>query len=155
MGRPAKPDDMRIRRNKPVEKTPTMPEWDGIIRGPELPPTDPQGRSWDDNTLRWYETWRKSPQAVYAMDTDWEGMYMAAVLHNTVMNGVSHTAMVGLTGEIRKREGSFGGSIEDRRRIGMGDPSGSAEVEQEAVIQQEVRKIVSYAERLGGCPPAE
>lgn len=148
----AKPDDMRIRRNKPKEATPSLPEWDGIVRGPDLPEMAPDGREWTDHTVRWYETWRRSPQAVYAMETDWEGMFMAAVLHNKVMYGVSNTALVGITGEIRKREGSFGGSIEDRRRIGMGDPSSVAEVEEEAEIKREVRKVVNYFERLGAPP---
>lgn len=130
-----------VPRDKKTQDKLELPEWDGEIRGPELP-THPQGDAWHPQTQKWWETWRKSPQAMYCIQTDWESLYMGAIVYDRIMRGVSNTALAALTGELRKREGMFGAALEDRLRLGMGETTGSTI--EEIQIEAGVQKAVSY-----------
>lgn len=118
-----------------------LPEWDGEIRGPELYP-HPEGNVWHSQTLKWWDTWRKSPQAMYCIETDWESLFMGAIVYDRIMRGVSNTALAALTGELRKREGMFGAALEDRLRLNMGETS--EKTKEDISIEVEVQKAVSY-----------
>lgn len=147
----------RVRRNKDgydengfvVPKTKdnkiTLPDWDGEIRGPDLPP-HPAGHLWHPQTKKWWETWRKSPQAMYCIDTDWESLFIGAIVHDKIMHGVSHTALAALTGELRKREGMFGAAVEDRLRLNMSTTT--LKNEESAEIEVQVQKAVNYFDRV-------
>lgn len=151
----SKPPSERVRRNKdgydengfvlPRDKKSQdkleLPEWDGVIRGPVLP-KHPQGDSWHPQTEKWWETWRKSPQAMYCIETDWESLFMGAIVYDRIMRGVSNTALAALTGELRKREGMFGAALEDRLRLGMGEVTESTR--EDINVEVEVQKAVSY-----------
>lgn len=81
-------------------------------------------------------------------DTDWESLFVAAVIHHEMMSGCSHTALAALSAQLTKREGMVGASIEDRVRLGMITDTGKAEVE-EAEVQKGVAEAVDYAARIG------
>lgn len=157
MARPKHPDE-RVRRNKdgydengfviPKERkksepTIELPDWDGVVRGPELRP-HPAGRSWHPYTVEWWETWRRSPQAMYCIDTDWESLFQGALVHDRIMHGVSNTALAALTGELRKREGMFGAALEDRMRLNMSKTT--IRNEQSAEAEVSLQKTVNYFE---------
>ena len=144
------PED-RVRANKPGYVPPNqrketfeLPEWDGVTRGPELD----EGTQWSDQTRAWWQKWRDSPQAMLCSDVDWESMKIAAIIHNRIMNGVSDTALSNLTGELRKREGMFGASVEDRQRLNMSTPSPIKKKIDDQKINDEVNRTVNYFERL-------
>jgi hypothetical protein len=146
LGRAKDPED-RVRRNKPREPVPEqeIEEWDGIIRGPELPDV----RNWHSETYKWWHTWRCSPQAAICTETDWESMKVAAIVYDRIQHGVSDTALANLTGELRKREGMFGASYEDRRRLGLGIRKPvSDNPEEDERIENEVNRAVDYFSRM-------
>jgi len=89
---------------------------------------------------------------MYTTDLDWESLYVAAIVHDKIMNGCSHTALAALTGELRKREGMFGASVEDRIRLGLGSPRRTKEAIQDSEIKTAVEDVVDYATRLGNQP---
>ncbi len=125
-----------------------LPDWDGEIRGPDLP-THPEGKEWHPQTIKWWETWRKSPQAMYCIETDWESLFMGAIVHNRIMYGVSNTALAALTGELRKREGMFGAALEDRIRLNMGEATQTQEVENQVRVEEgQSRQVVNYFETI-------
>lgn len=154
VGRPPKNPEDRVHRYGPGKspedriKTPEIqeeiPEWDGVLRGPELP----DNRDWTQYTLDWWDVWRKSPQAKLCTDTDWESMFVAAIIHHRIQQGVSDTALSNLSGELRKREGMFGASYEDRRRLGLGIKNPPTRKDEEAYIEKETDRAVDYFTRL-------
>lgn len=141
------PED-RVRRNKP-NNTPVnpLPEWDGVWRGFDLKARN-TNNVWHNDTLIWWERWRRSPQAMYTTALDWESLYVAALIHNRIMEGCSHTALAALTGELRKREGMFGASMEDRQRLNMSNGGNAEDTVKEAVITEQARAAVDYFERV-------
>jgi hypothetical protein len=156
----AKHPDERVRRNKdgydengfvlPKERRKSepdiqLPDWDGEVRGPELR-DHPEGYDWHPYTVEWWETWRRSPQAMYCIETDWESLFQGAVVHDRVMRGVSNTALAALTGELRKREGMFGAALEDRLRLNMSKSTPRKETSAE--MEFEVQRAVNYFERV-------
>lgn len=125
-----------------------LPDWDGEVRGYELP-AHPEGKDWHPQTLKWWETWRKSPQAMYCIETDWESLFMGAIVHNRIMYGVSNTALAALTGELRKREGMFGAALEDRIRLNMGEATQSQEVETQIKVEEgQSQQVINYFETI-------
>jgi hypothetical protein len=79
--------------------------------------------------------------------TDWEGLFMGAVMHDRIMHGVSSTALANLDNGVRRREDAVGSSIEARLRLGMTSETSTIEVE-EATIKGEAKKGIDYIERL-------
>lgn len=145
------PED-RVRRNRPGYVNPNLPkkvkielpDWDGVIRGPELP----DDHSWTPETLKWWESWRCSPQAMLCSDVDWSSLKVAAIIHNRIQLGCSNTALANLSGELRKREGMFGATPEDRHRLGMDLNTPAKEEIEEQNIQEAVDRTVDYFERV-------
>ena len=108
-GRGPAPKD-RSRRIRPgkdhVPQSVVSP--DDEVRGPELP----EGEDWPAQTRRWWETWRRSPQAQTFTDTDWDFLLDTAVLHAQLWNGHMTAAA-----ELRLRVAKFGATPEDRARL--------------------------------------
>lgn len=101
-----KPADQRRRRNiDPIPTTVVTP--DDVVRGPELP----AGVAWHAQTLKWWETWRRSPQAITFTETDWDFLVDTALLHTAYWSGENNGA------ELRHRVAKFGATPEDRLRL--------------------------------------
>jgi hypothetical protein len=108
-GRGPAPKDPATRRRRNVSSVPTITlTVDDQTRGPDLP----DGFSWPEQTRRWWETWRKSPQAQAMTDTDWDFLLDSALLHAELWNGNGSVAA-----ELRLRVAKFGATPEDRARL--------------------------------------
>lgn len=140
------PED-RVRRNKPTTAQTDLPTWDGVYRGFALKARNANIK-WHNDTLIWWDKWRKSPQAMFTTDLDWESLYVAAQIHQRIMEGCSHTAMAALTGELRKREGMFGASMEDRQRLNITNGGEAQEVATEATVAKAASAAVDYLTRV-------
>jgi hypothetical protein len=108
-GPPPKDPAKRRRRNAAPVPTTVVAE-DGQIRGPDLP----DGFPWPPQTLRWWRTWRTSPQAQTLTTTDWDFLIDTAVIHAAFWHGDTSVA-----GELRLRVAKFGATPEDRMRLRM------------------------------------
>lgn len=84
---------------------------DGEVRGPELPDR-PDG--WHPETVHWWDTWRRSPQAQLFEPTDWEVLKRAALLHDYVWSSDKPSAAA--ISELRLIEERFGATYVDRQR---------------------------------------
>ena len=92
------------------------------LHGPELPPPPvfilgagenvDFVREWPAATLRWWESFRRSPQAALLLATDWDFLADTAVLHGYFWYGDTRHAA-----ELRLRVAKFGATIEDRMRL--------------------------------------
>jgi hypothetical protein len=93
----------------------TVVAGDGEVHGPELP----DGLDWPSPTVRWWETWRRSPQAAGMVDTDWDFLLDTALIHARFWSGEMSAAA-----ELRLRVAKFGATPEDRARLKMqvGEP---------------------------------
>lgn len=105
-GAPPKPADQKRRRNIDVIPT-TVVTPDDELRGPELP----AGHAWHEQTLKWWDTWRRSPQASTFTSTDWDFLIDTALLHTAYWCGENTAA------ELRLRVAKFGATPEDRLRL--------------------------------------
>lgn len=81
------------------------------------------------------------------LETDWQSLFIGAVMHDRIMKGTSDTALSALSAQLTKREGLVGAAIEDRLRLGMTPDQPNKEIE-EARIQQGVAEVVDYNKRL-------
>lgn len=144
-----KPDNKRLRRNPPAyDKVPV--EWDGEVRGPELP----SEFDWHPRTEAWWELWRRTPQSMVMVDSDWEVMLATAAIHTKYWRGIqngnlSPNGMTMLASELRRREDLYGGSYEARRQMKMeiNAPKDDPAV-QEKLQEKEIQKAVDYLEML-------
>jgi hypothetical protein len=101
-----KPPDQRRRRN--ITVAPVVVAADGEKHGPELP----EGYDWPQETLDWWDTWRRSAQAATFTGTDWSFLTDTALLHADFHLGDRRVA-----GELRLRVAKFGATPEDRARL--------------------------------------
>lgn len=99
---------------------------DGRQRGFALPQLRIDGRvkAWHPETVKWWNSWRKSPQAVRMMtEPDWRYLLVTARIHHEFWS----TGDMAIASELRLREQKFGATPEDRSRlrveIGTGLPS--------------------------------
>jgi hypothetical protein len=154
---PRKPDGERARPNKYKNKDAAakaaeeaLPEWDGLIRGPELPEKPVSGTEWSEATLHWWDIWRNSPQAMICSPTDWQAMLVAAEIHNKLYSGsLSPTGFVNMSAELRKIVGSVGGSFEDRKSLGLNIRNDAdAHNEVTAEVEGAVEEAVDYVARM-------
>jgi hypothetical protein len=82
---------------------------DGVLRGPELP--DDHGYS--PQTVAYYDTWRRSPQAQVFEDTDWLALHLILPLYEGNLRKPSAAAV----SEIRLTTAALGGTYADRLRV--------------------------------------
>lgn len=103
------PSENKRRRNKDEyeEHAVTVAD-DGDVYGPELP----HAALYGPQTLTWYETWRRAPQAVAFIGTDWQRLVMLAPLVDAYYLEPSTK----LLAEIRLNEGLLGATHADRLR---------------------------------------
>jgi len=94
---------------------------DGKLRGPALPSgvlfdADGNVRPWHKMTQKWWEHWRRSPQATQMLtDADWDFLLDTALLHDQVWTNGEWR----LASEVRLRVQKFGATPEDRARLGV------------------------------------
>lgn len=121
-GKGAPPSGSRARANDQRRDDAQVVELedDGVLRGPELPEVDvdlgPEvlGVGWPAQTSRWWDSWRRSPQAVTFTDTDWDFLADTALLHAAMWRGDMKAAS-----EVRLRVAAFGATPADRARLRM------------------------------------
>lgn len=106
-----------IRRNKKPEFT--QLQEDGQVRGPELPDgvllnVNGEPTEWHPMTKRWWENWRRSPQATRMLSApDWDYLLDTALIHHNMWkNGRWDFAS-----EVRLRVAKFGATPDDRNRL--------------------------------------
>lgn len=113
-GPTSKDPDQRVRRNAdPNPTTEVAP--DDELRGPDLPDDVLEGEPWHPQTLRWWDTWRRSPQAQAFLDTDWDFLVDTALMHHTMWS----KGRWEFASELRLRAAKFGATPEDRMRLRM------------------------------------
>lgn len=109
----AKPEGQRRRRNAPTHDTVTLTR-DGEVRGPAL--EELTGRAdWPGLVVRWYETWRRSPQAAVFEETDWMRLGILA----SMVARYAKTPSASALSEIRMNEERLGATVVDRIRARM------------------------------------
>ena len=104
---------------------------DNVLRGFKLP-TDV---AWHPRTVRWWDTWRRSPLAQTFTDSDWDFLLDTALLHSEMWNGETK-----LAAEIRLRVSAFGSTPEARLRLRLKIDDEAAEVAQTVNMDAERRK---------------
>lgn len=79
-------------------------------------PEVPEHEEWHPATLRWWDNWRRSPQASRMVtDVDWDYLLDTALMHHrTWMSGGTNTERLA---EIRIRLANFGATYADRLRL--------------------------------------
>lgn len=98
-----------------------------MLRGPELPEIDADlgpeflWVGWPAQTVRWWESWRRSPQAATFTETDWDYLADTALLHAAMWRGDTKAAA-----EVRLRVAAFGATPADRARLRMSVKSPTA-----------------------------
>lgn len=107
-----KPDDARRRRNAPAHGETVLPR-DGEIRGPAL--AELTSRPFGEDTLAWFDDWRRSPQAAVFELTDWRRLAMLAPIVEAYLRRPSAAAL----SEIRMNEERLGATVVDRMRARM------------------------------------
>lgn len=88
---------------------------DGTARGFDLPMDAlPDGEDWHPVTVRWWESWQFSPQAVRMnTDVDWMFLLDTALMHHTMWAKGKWE----YSAEVRLRVAKFGATPEDRLRL--------------------------------------
>lgn len=128
-GKGPPPSASRRRTNKqpPGVAVPTVTD-DEVLHGPELglrpgyvvveDKITRESRRvklrWLPNTLEWWDTWRRSPQAAALAATDWLELKMTALLVDDAYRGETKNAS-----EIRLRVAQHGATLADRQRLRM------------------------------------
>ncbi|GAB1641752.1 hypothetical protein [Krasilnikovia sp. MM14-A1259] len=107
-----KADDQRRRRNAPTHAEMVLLR-DGQLRGPEL--TELTSRPFGDDTLAWFDDWRRSPQAAVFELTDWRRLALLAPIVESYLRRPSAAAL----SEIRMNEERLGATVVDRMRARM------------------------------------
>lgn len=134
------PKENRRRRNAPTYDTTHLTR-DGEVRGPAL--SEATGRDdWSEQVVRWYETWRRAPQAQLFEETDWARLAVLAPLVEIYFRRPSAAAL----SEIRMNEERLGATVTDRMRARMVID----ESEEEAPVLQLVDARRSIADRMRG-----
>lgn len=121
-----------------VEKKDEDPDyWEG----------EAQREEWHPQTVRWWQNWRESPQAVKMLTApDWDYLLDTALLHHQMwMSGGKNSERAA---EIRIRVNSFGATVADRLRLRL-----EVEVPEEYSVgnaNANVTNLNDRRQRLGG-----
>lgn len=111
---PAPKEPEKRRRGARDGNAQTVLSADGELRGPELPALRSSGGVWPDVTRRWWDTYRRSPQAQVWTETDWQSHLVTADLHAAYWSDEGGTKFAP---ELRLREARMGATYEDRLRL--------------------------------------
>ena len=107
------PKENRRRRNAPTHEAIHLVR-DGEVRGPSL--FEATGRDdWSEPVVRWFEVWRRSPQAQAFEETDWSRLALLAPIVEAYYRRPSAAAL----SEIRMNEERLGATVVDRMRARM------------------------------------
>lgn len=109
-----KPEGQRRRRNAPAHAETILPR-DDEVRGQELAELT-AGRAFGPETVAWFETWRRSPQAAVFEATDWLRLATLAPIVDAYWRRPSAAAL----SEIRMNEERLGATVVDRMRAPAG-----------------------------------
>jgi len=131
-----KPEGQRRRRNAPAHAETVLTD-DGEVRGPELTGAH------HPETVEWYETWRRAPQAAAFLSTDWQRLRILAPIMDRYFTKPSAAAL----SEIRMNEERLGATFVDRQRARMRVEEDESEA---APVVSLVSRRESIAERLSG-----
>jgi len=82
----------------------------GDTYGEPLPQVE--GVTWHNQTVQWWESWRRNPLAQTFTPVEWSYLEDTAYLHTAMWSGDYR-----LAGEIRLRVGQFGATTADRERL--------------------------------------
>jgi hypothetical protein len=115
---------------------------DGVVRGPELP------GGYQPETVEWYETWRRSPQAQLFQATDWMTLRRLARLYDDDIRRGSAAAK----SEIRLAEEKWGATVADRLRLKIRVEDGPVALSPDASTS---RPVASITDRLRRDPAPE
>ncbi len=141
-----KSDEDRVRRNKPIyDKVPLR--WDGITRGPTLPKAYP----WCTMTKRWWNKFRKSPQAMVCHESDWLFLIDTALVYDKIWTNaerLSAAELKGLANELRIRMSTYGDTWDNRLKQRIVLESPDTDAAKEAEVQQDAAQVVNYAAML-------
>lgn len=97
----------------PEDVLPLIPEKD---RDPDYWEGEEQREEWHPATVRWWQNWRESPQAVKMLTApDWDYLLDTALLHHQMW--VSGGKNSERAAEIRLRVATFGATVADRLRL--------------------------------------
>lgn len=129
------PSERRRRQNKDTySDVQATVQIDDALRGPELT------GDWLPETVQWYQTWRRAPQAAVFVDTDWQRILMLLPLVNGYFRKPHHLTLA----EIRLNESLLGATHADRLRARI-------KVEKPPVeVPAGVTAIQTYRDRLTG-----
>lgn len=107
------PKQNKVRRNREPEKA--LIKADGTLRGFALPKgVLPEGEDWHSMTRRWWNAWRKSPQATRMLsEPDWFFLLDTALMHHQMWE----KGRWDFASEVRLRVAKFGATPEDRLRL--------------------------------------
>lgn len=141
-----KPDDERMRKNAPRFETVPV-EWDGIVRGPDLP----KRYSWCLATQQWWEEFRRSPQSMVCADSDWQFLLDTALLHDKMWSDPANlpiTHLTSISAEFRRRMSSYGDTWDNRQKLRMQITSPQSEADRDAEIKAAAEQAIDYAQIL-------
>ena len=79
---------------------------------PPLPEFMPNGESWPQRTVEWWQMWGVDPLAAEFRPTDWSELMDCAAVHGEFWSGNTKVA-----GELRLRTQTFGATAESRARL--------------------------------------
>lgn len=119
--------------------------------GYDLPDTYP----WRPETVEWWETWRRSPQAKLFLDTDWQALQETASLVDAIWDtDMPWTTRLKAAAEVRLRVEKFGATYADRLKLRMKSPKpaglpADSYVEGSGSATGVVRRMADYRQALG------
>jgi len=111
-----KPPGEKVRRHQDTFTPNRIIKDDGKLRGLRLPKDVP----WCERTVKWWEAWRRSPQAQLMSATDWDAMLEAAVVHNAIWTDptlLKPSELTSMTKELHRILSSYGLTYADRLKL--------------------------------------
>ena len=140
-----KPDGERQRRNKRSDEMNL--EWDGVVRGPTLP----TGYPWCKATKKWWNKFRRSPQAMICAPSDWQFMIDTALIYDRIWRdpeNIPATQLATLMSELRRRTAVYGFTSDDRMHRRMNLKTDQSEQAKEATVKADAEEVVDYFTKL-------
>lgn len=114
VGRPPKGTRSRERDTRRREdETTTLTATEGEVHGPELPPEALNGEPWHPNTIKLWETLRRSPLLADEPELGWTFLLDTMLMHHQMWT----KGRFEFAGELRLRLAKFGATPEDRMRL--------------------------------------
>lgn len=123
------------RNNKHTELT--LERRGGELIGPDLSWTI----DWHPKTREWWDSWRRSDQAIMFEQTDWEELESTALIHHNIWNNpkISVAQLSAGLAEMRQRVAKYGATYEDRLKLRM--KFADASIKEDKVVASGKRKV--------------